>query len=52
LQHSGGADGGIAGSISLKGGEKIQKESAKWIKKHGPLSAGACAYTSGGLLAC
>jgi len=46
LQHG----GGVAWTISKKGGETIQKESDAWIRQHGPVSHSHPAWTSGGLL--
>ena len=46
LQHG----GGVAWTISKKGGPAIQKESNDWIQQHGPVSHSAPAWTSGGLL--
>ena len=46
LQHG----GGVAGTISKKGGRIIQKESDDWVQKHGPVSHSHPAWTSGGLL--
>jgi len=46
LQHG----GGVAWTISRRGGSAIQKESNDWIQKHGPVSHSAPAWTSGGLL--
>lgn len=46
LQHG----GGVAWSISKKGGAAIQKESDEWIRKNGPVSHTRPAWTSGGLL--
>ena len=46
LQHG----GGVAWTISKKGGPAIQKESTDWIRKHGPVPHSAPAWTSGGLL--
>ena len=48
LQHG----GGVAGVISLNGGQQIQKESDRWIEKHGPVRHESPAYTSGGDLPC
>jgi len=44
LQHG----GGVAWSISKKGGRIIQQESDAWIREHGPVSHSAPAWTSGG----
>jgi O-acetyl-ADP-ribose deacetylase len=46
LQHG----GGVAWTISKRGGETIQKESDAWIRRHGPVSHTHPAWTSGGLL--
>lgn len=46
LQHG----GGVAWTISKKGGPAVQKESNDWIRDHGPVSHSAPAWTSGGLL--
>src|SRR5687768_15648137 len=46
LQHG----GGVARTISKKGGPAIQKESDDWIRQHGPVSHSHPAWTSGGLL--
>ena len=46
LQHG----GGVARTISKKGGPGIQKESEAWIRQHGPVSHSYPAWTSGGLL--
>jgi putative ATPase len=46
LQHG----GGVAWAISKKGGAAIQEESDAWIRKHGPVSHSAPAWTSGGRL--
>lgn len=46
LQHG----GGVAWTISKKGGPAIQKESTDWIRSHGLVSHSAPAWTSGGLL--
>ncbi|HVF25844.1 MAG TPA: macro domain-containing protein [Anaerolineales bacterium] len=46
LQHG----GGLARTISKKGGPGIQKESDAWIRQHGPVSHSHPAWTSGGLL--
>lgn len=40
--------GGVAGRIREAGGPKLVKESNDWIKKHGSVPTGSCAYTSGG----
>ena len=46
LQHG----GGVARTISKKGGTAIQKESDAWIQQHGPVAHSHPAWTSGGLL--
>ena len=46
LQHG----GGVAWTISKKGGPAIQKESDQWIREHGPVSHSHPAWTSGGHL--
>jgi len=46
LQHG----GGVARTISKKGGSAIQKESDAWIREHGSVSHTRPAWTSGGLL--
>ena len=42
--------GGVAGIISRKGGPTIQRESAAWVRQHGPVATGSAAITSGGNL--
>jgi len=42
--------GGVAWAISKRGGTTVQKESDEWIRKNGPVSHAAPAWTSGGLL--
>ena len=42
--------GGVAASISKKGGPTIQKESIEWVQKHGLVSHSHPAWTSGGNL--
>jgi len=42
--------GGVAWTISKKGGPKIQEESDAWVRKHGPVSHAHPAWTSGGNL--
>lgn len=44
--------GGLAALISRKGGRAIQKESAAWVREHGPVSHNEPAYTSAGVLPC
>jgi len=46
LQHG----GGVARTISKKGGPAIQKESDAWIRQHGPVPHSHPAWTSGGRL--
>ena len=46
LQHG----GGVAWSISNKGGAAIQRESDLWIRQHGPVSHSHPAWTSSGNL--
>src|SRR5512133_3698536 len=46
LQHG----GGVAWTISKKGGPSIQKESDAWIRHHGTVPHARPAWTSGGLL--
>ena len=46
LQHG----GGVARTISKKGGPAIQKESDAWIQQNGPVPHSHPALTSGGLL--
>ena len=46
LQHG----GGVARTISKKGGSTIQKESDEWIRQHGRVSHSHPAWTSGGRL--
>jgi O-acetyl-ADP-ribose deacetylase len=46
LQHG----GGVAGTISRKGGSTIQKESDEWIRQHGSVPHSHPAWTSGGHL--
>ncbi|MBK8822866.1 MAG: macro domain-containing protein [Anaerolineales bacterium] len=46
LQHG----GGVAWAIVRRGGDVIQTESDKWIKKHGLVSHAHPAWTSGGAL--
>jgi len=43
-------DGGVSGALVQKGGKEIQKESNKWIKKHGKLDVGESAITTAGTL--
>ena len=46
LQHG----GGVAGTISKKGGSAIQTESNAWVLQHGRVSHATPAWTSGGNL--
>jgi len=46
LQHG----GGVARTISKRGGPAIQKESDAWIRQHGRVSHSHPAWTSGGYL--
>lgn len=46
LQHG----GGVARTISKRGGPVIQKESDAWVRAKGPVSHAHPAWTSGGLL--
>jgi len=46
LQHG----GGVARTISNKGGSAIQKESNAWVSQHGRVSHASPAWTSGGQL--
>ena len=48
LQHG----GGVAGAISRKGGNKVQKESNEYIKKHGIVPTGKVGLTGPGNLRC
>ena len=48
LQHG----GGVAWTISRRGGEIVQRESRAWIKKNGEVSHAQPAYTSAGDLPC
>jgi O-acetyl-ADP-ribose deacetylase (regulator of RNase III) len=48
LQH----EGGVAWSISRRGGPAIQAESDAWVRTRGPARHDAPAWTSGGDLAC
>jgi O-acetyl-ADP-ribose deacetylase (regulator of RNase III) len=40
--------GGVAGVISRRGGPTIQRESDAWVRRHGPVTTGSAAITSGG----
>jgi putative ATPase len=42
--------GGVAGAISRRGGEVIQRESDAWVQRHGPVATGSAAITSAGQL--
>ena len=42
--------GGVARTISTKGGAAIQKESDAWVRQHGPIPHAHPAWTSGGRL--
>jgi len=44
--------GGVAGAIARQGGPAIQRESAAWVREHGPVPTGSAAITSGGILPC
>jgi O-acetyl-ADP-ribose deacetylase (regulator of RNase III) len=46
LQHG----AGVAGAISRRGGPRIQQESDRWVREHGPVSHARPAWTSGGQL--
>ena len=48
LQHG----GGVAWTISRRGGDIIQRESREWIQKNGEVSHAQPAYTSAGVLPC
>ena len=48
LQHG----GGVAWTISRRGGEIIQRESREWIQQKGEVSHAQPAYTSAGDLSC
>ncbi|MBT3189397.1 MAG: macro domain-containing protein [Anaerolineae bacterium] len=48
LQHG----GGVAWTISRRGGDVIQSESRAWVAKHGEVSHAQPAYTSAGDLPC
>jgi O-acetyl-ADP-ribose deacetylase (regulator of RNase III) len=48
LQHG----AGVAGAIVRRGGPVIQRESNEWVRKHGPVSHAAPAWTSAGNLPC
>ncbi len=48
LEHG----GGVAWSISRRGGDIIQQESDAWIKKYGEVSHAQPAYTSAGEMPC
>jgi O-acetyl-ADP-ribose deacetylase (regulator of RNase III) len=42
--------GGLAGILTRKAGPVLQRESAAWVKEHGPVSHGSPAFTSAGAL--
>lgn len=42
--------GGLAGTLARKAGPSLQRESAAWIKDHGPVSHNSPAFTSAGNL--
>lgn len=44
--------GGVAGAICERGGESIQRESDAWVRRHGPVTHDAPAWTGAGRLAC
>jgi O-acetyl-ADP-ribose deacetylase len=44
--------GGVAWTISRRGGKTIQAESREWVKKNGEVSHAEPAYTSAGKLPC
>lgn len=44
--------GGVAWTISRRGGEIIQRESKAWVRKNGPVSHAEPAWTSAGDLPC
>jgi O-acetyl-ADP-ribose deacetylase len=46
LQHG----GGVAAAIARVGGGEIQRASDRWVADHGPLTDGAAAVTTAGLL--
>ncbi len=48
LQHG----GGVAAAIVRRGGQVIQEESDRWVRKHGPVPHSSPAYTSAGNLPC
>ena len=48
LQHG----GGVAWTISRRGGDMIQRESREWIKRNGEVSHAQPAYTAAGDLPC
>ncbi|HZU86484.1 MAG TPA: macro domain-containing protein [Anaerolineaceae bacterium] len=43
---------GIAGAVARKGGDVVIRESAEWVRKHGPVTHGNPAYTRAGNLPC
>lgn len=48
LQHG----GGVAGAISRRGGAVIQRQSDRWVRRHGPVGHDRPALTVGGALPC
>lgn len=42
--------GGVAGAIVRKGGPRIQEESSRWLREHGPVATGSAAITGAGAL--
>ncbi|MBT3313433.1 MAG: macro domain-containing protein [Anaerolineae bacterium] len=48
LQHG----GGVAWTISRKGGDSVQHESQEWVRDHGEVSHAEPAWTSAGNLPC
>jgi O-acetyl-ADP-ribose deacetylase (regulator of RNase III) len=44
--------GGVAAAIARQGGDAINRESSKWVKKNGPVTHAKPAFTSGGKLPC
>lgn len=42
--------GGLAGILSRNAGPVLQRESAAWVREHGPVSHGSPAFTSAGAL--
>jgi O-acetyl-ADP-ribose deacetylase (regulator of RNase III) len=43
---------GVAGAILHRGGAELQRQSAEWVEKHGPVQHDSPAWTSGGNLPC